>query len=214
MSLIASTQSDNYELCPSGTMAAICYRVIDLGTQQTNYDGQIKRSKKINLSWELPGEKMADGVRVFSIHKRYTLSLHEKATLRQDLEAWRGTPFTDEQLAGFDISKLLGAPCLLGVIHTMKDGKTYANISSILKIPKGMPAPTPVNPPVQFDLDNFDQAVYDSFSDSLKATIATSPEYQQLKGGHRAEPNTTAEDGREYAPVDAVPSDLSDEIPF
>ena len=209
MSLIASTQEDDFELVPAGTMAGICYRVIDIGTQQSNYLGQLKRAKKITLSWELPGEKMADGLRVFNIHKRYTLSLHEKATLRIDLESWRGVPFTKDELKGFDISNLLGKPCLLGIVHANKDGKEYANISSLLKLPKGMPAPEPVNPQIRFDLSNFDQAVYDGFSDSLKATIAKSPEYQELKGGGKLEPNTTPD--REFAPPGAT---LSDEIPF
>ena len=209
MSLIASTTNEDFELTPSGTMVGICYRVIDIGTQQSEYQGQVKRAKKITLSWELPDEKMADGTRIFSIHKRYTLSLHEKATLRLDLESWRGVPFTDDELKGFDISKLLGKPCMLGIVHETRGGKTFANISSILKMPKGMPVPESVNTPIQFDLSNFDQAVYDSFSESLKATIAKSPEYQELKGGHKTEPNTI--DGREFAPADAMPID---EIPF
>ena len=36
-----------------------------------------------------PTEQMSDG-RPFTISKRYTWSTHEKATLRKDLEAWRG----------------------------------------------------------------------------------------------------------------------------
>lgn len=211
MSLIASTVSEDFELTPAGTIAAICWRVIDLGTQQSNWEGQVKRAKKIAISWELPSEKMADGTRVFSIHKRYTISLHEKATLRKDLEAWRGVPFTDEELRGFDISKLLGKACLLGIVHERKDGKTFADITSILKLPKGMPIPEPVNNPVRFDLSEFSQTVYDSFSESLKATIAKSPEYQELKGGHKPDPNTTIGDDRPFAPIDAS---LSDDIPF
>lgn len=209
MSLIASTQAEDFEITPAGTIVGICYRVIDLGTQQTTGEWGTKRAKKINISWELPDEKMADGERVFSIHKRYTLSLHEKAILRQDLESWRGVPFTDEELKGFDIRNLLGKPCLLGIVHESKNGKTYANISSILKLPKGMTTPASANTPIQFDLSNFDQVVYDGFSEGLKATIAKSPEYQELKGGHKPEPNTA--EGREFAPPDAS---LSDDIPF
>jgi hypothetical protein len=37
---------------------------------------------------------MKDG-KAFSIHKKYTLSSHKKATLRKELEAWRGVPFSD-----------------------------------------------------------------------------------------------------------------------
>lgn len=210
MSLTLPKESNDFELTPAGTYVATCYRVIDLGTQQSEYQGKQKRQKKISLSWELTEEKMKDG-RPFTIHKRYTLSSSDKAALRIDLEAWRGVAFSDEDFGTFDISKLLGKPCLMGVVHNTENGKTYANISSILRLPKGMPSPELINPTVQFDLGAFDQAVYDAFSENLKATIAKSPEYQELKGGHKTDPNTVP-DGREFAPADAAP--LDDEIPF
>ena len=210
MSLIVKAQGGDFELPPAGTYVAICYRIIDLGTQQTEGAYGISRNKKVSISWEFPDEKMADGKRVFSIHKRYTLSLSEKATLRHDLESWRGVAFTAEEKAGFDISVLLGKPCLIGVVHeTNPKGQKFANISSILKLPKGMPIPERQNPIIGFYLDDFDQSIYDSFSDSLKATIAKSPEYQELKGVNIHNPNII--DDNRFAPIG---NDLSDEIPF
>ena len=68
----------NFEPPPAGTHRAICYRVIDLGTQQSEYQGQTKHQRKIMLSWELVDERMpASGdypERPFTIHQRYTLS--------------------------------------------------------------------------------------------------------------------------------------------
>lgn len=176
MAIIASKNGESdFELVPADSYAAVCYRVLDLGTQQTEFDGVIKHARKIMVSWELDC-KMADG-RPFSIHKRYTLSLHDKATLRHDLEAWRGRPFTIEEEEGFDVAKLIGAPCLMQVIHNAKGGKTYANISSIMKLPKGMTAPVLVNETINFSLDDFDADIFSKLSESLRSTISKSPEY-------------------------------------
>ena len=49
------------------------------------------------------GEAEDDNGRRFQLRKDYKNSLHEKAGLRKDLEAWRGRRFTDAELAGFDL---------------------------------------------------------------------------------------------------------------
>jgi hypothetical protein len=79
------------------------------------------------------------------VSKTYTLSLGERANLRKDLESWRGRIFTPEELKGFDIQNLIGANCMIQVIHKTKDGKTFANISAILPLYKGMSKVQPEN---------------------------------------------------------------------
>lgn len=192
--LLPAKNEIDFELTPAGSHIAVCYRVIDLGTQQIEYKGQKKSQRKIMISWELCDEFMTQGKNEglpFSIHKRYTLSSSEKASLRIDLESWRGRAFTDEDFGKFDIAVLLGVGCMLGVVHADRDGRTYSNIKSIMKLPKGMTCKPPVNPTTYFSLDNFNQGIYDSLSDSLKATIALSPEYQELKGVGRPSPNVS-----------------------
>lgn len=185
---------------PAGTHLAVCYRVIDLGTQQVDWQGETKQQHKLMLSWELPDEKMDDG-RPFSISQRYTFSSHEKARFRQDLEAWRGAKFTEADLAGppngFHVRKLLGVPCLLTVVHNVKQGKTYANISAVTKIMKGMQAPPLVNEKVYFSLEpaEYSQDVFDKLSSGLRAVIEKSPEYQEIKRP-RGEHVTDAPDER------------------
>lgn len=177
---ISSDGGGNFEMAPAGTHTATCYRIIDLGTQKTNWQGQEKAQHKVLIAWELTGDdKMADG-RPFSVSKRYTASLHEKAGLRKDLESWRGRKFTADELKAFNISKLLGISCMLCVTHDEKEGgKTYVNVSSVMGMPKGTTVPPLVNERVHFDLDpkQFDKAVYDKLSDNLRATIAMSPEF-------------------------------------
>jgi hypothetical protein len=207
-----ASQDSTFAPPPAGAHIAVCFRVIDLGTQKVEWQGDIKFQRKILLSWELPNETMEDG-RPFSISQRYTFSSSEKARLRKDLESWRGRKFTEADFGpgGFDIKNVLGAACMLSIVHETKDGKTYANISGVTGVPKGMPKPTPTNSMVYFSLDRerFDRAVMEGLSDNLKTTIKNSPEYQELT---RPAPAPDESGYGEPPPYDHDPLDQA--IPF
>jgi hypothetical protein len=168
-----------FENCPAGSFAARCYQIIDLGHQTIEWQGTAKVVPKVRITWEL-AEQMSDG-RPFSISKEYTASIGEKANLRKDLEAWRGRAFTAEELRNFSLENVLGAQCLLGVVHKpSKDGaKTYANVGSIMALPKGMACPELVNPAVKFDIGNFDQKVFESLSNYVQKKILMSKELEE-----------------------------------
>lgn len=202
----------NFELAPEGAHSAVCYRVIDLGTQQGDYMGQPKRQHKILINWEMPGALMTDG-RPFSIGRKYTFSSSTKSALRQDLESWRGKPFTEADLSGapgaFDIKNLLGAPCLLNVVHEVKQTGTFANIRSIMRLPKEMAKPKPVNAFVYFSLADrpFNRAVFDALSENMRALIAKSPEYAEAVNPARTNDHDAPEErgGGEAGFNDDVP---------
>jgi hypothetical protein len=125
---------------PAGSHAAVCVDVVDLGVLKVTWGGKDKSQHKINIVWQIDEDR--DDGKPHQVRKRYTLSLHEKASLRKDLESWRGQAFTDEELQGFDVERLIGVPCLLSVIHAKgNDGGTFANVASIMRLPKGMTAP-------------------------------------------------------------------------
>jgi hypothetical protein len=50
------------------------------------------------------------------------------------------------------VSKLIGANCLLSVLHQDRAGATYANISTISSLPKGMKVLPPENPSMYFNI--------------------------------------------------------------
>lgn len=155
MTIIAKATAVEFEKFPlpdEGTVQAVCAGVWDLGLQSTPFiderTGQPKVQHKIVIAWEL--NQMIDAPdseyhgKPYMLSKTYTLSLSEKSNLRHDLESWRGKPFTAEEVAnGFDVSKLYGVNCLVGVTHVKKE-RTYANITSILPPLKGMEKMTPV----------------------------------------------------------------------
>lgn len=210
MKLPKPSEGGNREPVPAGTYLGVCYRFVDLGTQKTEYSGQTRHVRKVMISWLLPDELMSDG-KPFSVHKRYTWSMHEKAALRHDLESWRGKAFAPEDFDGpnaFNTKKLLGQPAMLSVTQDTRDGKTYENVSSVGKIMKGMKAPPIDEPLVYLSLEpaEFDQAAFDSLSDGLKTVMTASPEYKEL---HR--PSAPA---AYVADDDFAGHDPSDDIPF
>lgn len=181
----------DFEDPPVGTWPARCYRVVDLGTQATKFQEETKFQHKVMLSWELQTETpMADGRR-FTVSKRYTFSSHDKGNFRKDLESWRGSKMTDSDFGanGFEINKLLGAPALLSLTASSKDGKNYVNVTGVLRPLKGMPIAPLENEAVFLSLDRheFSQSTFDKLSDGLKETIKKSPEFAEL---FRAPPPT------------------------
>jgi len=169
----------DFEQCPAGSFAARCYQIIDLGHQTFEWKGEAKVAPKVRITWEL-NEMMSDG-RPFSISREYTASIGDKANLRKDLEAWRGRPFSAEELRNFSLENVLGAPCLLGIVHkpSKDNSKVYANVGSIMALPKGMPSPELVNPAVKFDIGTFDQKVFDGLSSYVQKKILMSKELEE-----------------------------------
>ena len=156
MSTTARNTDKDFPKAPAGTHVARCYQVIDLGHQKIVWNNEEKWQPKILLSWEILGdERMEDG-RPFAVSNRYTLSLSEKSALRPMLEAWRGKPFTNEEAREFEVKNVLGAYCMVNVIHHTEGDKTYANIAAVMALPKGMTKPPAINPNLYFNLDDGD----------------------------------------------------------
>lgn len=133
-------ESKTFTPAPAGTHAAVCCDVRDLGVLETKWQGETKRQHKILVSWQI--DEARDDGKPFLVSKRYTLSLHEKAGLRKDLEAWRGRAFTEAELHQFDVEAVVGKGCLLNVVQKQVGGDTYANVTAVMALPRNMQAPT------------------------------------------------------------------------
>lgn len=134
--------SVEFEPVPSGTHIAVCDMIVYLGVQP-GY-GAFKPKPKVYLRFQLPNERCdyeKDGKKINSprfVGQDYTASMSEKANLRHLLASWRGREFTDEEAAKFDLSTALGRPAMLMIMHAKKEKRTYANISGIGPLPKGI----------------------------------------------------------------------------
>lgn len=179
---VTDSGAGDYAIPPEGPHAAYCSHLIDLGTQTVNYEGKTSQQRKVLLGWTLPDAAEDGDATPPVVWRRLTASLSEAATLRKLLVQWRGRQFTGEELAAFDLRKVAGAPCFLSVVHNTKGERTYANVGSLMPLPKGMPAPAQPVLPVVFDLAAPDWDLFAEFSERLQATIAAAPEYQAAMG--------------------------------
>jgi hypothetical protein len=137
MAFIVS-EGSSFIPCPAGPHSAVAVDVVDLGMVTSTFEGRTKTAHKCRIVWQVAETK--DDGKPFIVQKQYTASLHEKAALRKDLESWRGRPFTKQEAEGFDVETLIGVPCLLNVQHVERNGATYANVVSLMRLPKGMAA--------------------------------------------------------------------------
>ena len=189
---------------PSGMHLARCYRVIDLGTQKSEYLGQIKHLPKVMLQFEVFGEDengkplTTPKGEPLSVTKNFTLSLSEKATLRKDLQTWRGREFTADELRGFELKNVLGAWAMLSIVKAVgNNGKDYSNIQAILSVPpqiKKAGLPEGHNPLLIFSIDEPDMAAFDTFRDGLKEKIMSSPEWQAKNSKDSSKPSSGFDD--------------------
>lgn len=187
MAILATNSVTQRELIPAGNYIARCYQMIEIGTVTEAFMGESKTLKKVRIGWELPEEtrvfREGNGEQPLVISKEYTLSMNEKSNLRKDLSSWRGKDFSDDEARSFDITKLLGQPCMLNIIHKPSKtdpSKVYEQISGITKIPKSMTPPAQVNKTLLLSYDNFDDAEFEKLPDFIKVKMKGSQEYQQL----------------------------------
>lgn len=209
MPIIASDKGGDRKKVPEGTHQAVCYGIVDIGTQPSD---KFDPRRQVLIQWELPEERVQyineQGVeedRSQVLSKRFTLSLHKRASLRQALESWRGRAFTEDELKGFDLVKVLGKNCFVSVVHS-DDGK-YANIQSVSALPKKIAAIDPERPTLYFTLDDvpegLDECPFpDNMPDWLKGLVLQSKEYGERFGSG-------------WSDAGAAQDDLDDsEIPF
>ncbi|MGO7756843.1 phage replication initiation protein, NGO0469 family [Rhizobium ruizarguesonis] len=181
-----------------GTFPAVCVRVIDLGTQENEYEGKKTSKRQLMLGFELHGESVdtdangymldeagkPDPMKPFMVSAWLTASFHEEATLRKYMESWRGAPYSEQQISefetdGFDWSLMLGVPCM---IRMEANAKGKVKIKGISKLQKNIERPVSVNQNIVFILDEFDPKVFESIPQGIRDIIVKSPEWKELNG--------------------------------
>lgn len=180
--ILSDSGNTSFEQPPTGSHAARCIAIIDLGTQRTTYEGEAQIKRQVIVRWELPTELISTGDfagKPFTVSKFYTASLHEKAGLRKDLASWRGRDFTADELKGFDLKSVVGKACMLAVGMSEK-GK--AKVTSVMGLPKGMQVPNQITPSFNFSLDanEFKDETFEALSKGFKEMVIASPEYQMI----------------------------------
>lgn len=204
MAIIAQNKGGGERtLAPVGNHIARCVQMIHIGTSEEEIMGKKKTLNKVRLTWELPDETHVfsedKGEEPFVVSKEYTLSMNEKSNLRKDLESWRGKGFTDKQAAEFDITVLIGIPCMLNVIHkTSKSGNEYVNVSGVSPLPKRVECPEQITPSLEF---NFDEGFkhFETLPEWIQDKIKVTDEYKAKTAGNEIEASPDDDEDDEVA---------------
>ncbi len=144
----ASTSKAQADQPPPGNHPAVLVGLIDLGTQDKRDFKDPNKSRaqhSIYLVWEL----FIDEAK-YLIGREFNMSLNSKATLRKFVESWRGKVFAEGE--DFDVRKILGAKCLLAIIHKPSGDRMFASVDGVSAVPKGLKVPTPSITPVAWEI--------------------------------------------------------------
>lgn len=160
-----------------GVYMAVCVGVIDLGTQ---YSEKFKNySNKVKFVWALPSEIIEiDGkVEERQLYKEFTFSVSKKGGLRAFLESWNSKSYSDDEFAELDVFDQVGKPCQLQVV--LNDTGEYSNVANLMPLPKGMPAPVTKTAFITWDMEAWDDAVFETLPEWTKEQIKKSTQYQK-----------------------------------
>ncbi len=211
----AKASTSQFESAPPGTYEARLIKIVDLGTQTEEYNGE-KQSPmpKVYLQWELLGDhaKMEDG-RPFVQGKRYNFFMSSGCKLRKDIEAGLNIRFSSQEEADdFPFESLLGKPFTLALVLNSNNNIKIASVSGVSQTIISQ-LPEQVNENFFFDIDDFKQEKFESLNNYWQEMIKESPEYQAL--GQQTESIVEDVTADLKPPVESFENDdMEDEIPF
>ncbi len=191
MAIIAKNAGGDYALPPPGTHIARCCFVVDLGTQKNDFPGKSGTVPKVRIGFELPEElhvfREENGPEPFTLSKKFTCLLGERANLRKALESWRGRPFTPKELESFDVSKLLGVAAMVTVIH--KPGardvtRIFADLSQITAPPKSSKCPPPIQEPILYEIGMRKGGTYPKLPEWIQKEVDAAMEFSEPPAAH------------------------------
>lgn len=196
------------ELCPTGMKQIVITHVVPAGTHLEHFPPKPATTvKKVLCLFEISARKL-DGKR-FVGSRKWTFSMDEKATMRNDLKGLGIDTSKD-----FKLKELLGLNGMSNVTHEKKEKGTQVKYGTIAALMEGLP---PMKP--EGDLA--------TLPEWAQAYIAESAEYKQKYGQGAVGPYATAikngedrkakygQGGNAAAPDrGAPPPQAEDDLPF
>ena len=129
---------DSYEPIEAGVHQAALACIVH-NPNQPGYQGGATVNQCLFI-WVTPFVTDADGVPK-QVRRTLTMPpnpMHERANFRKMIESWIGVPLTPEQIANFNMRKMLGVRCtLVTTVATSAQGRQYAKLTSVSKATGG-----------------------------------------------------------------------------
>ena len=167
---------------PGGTYLGICVYSIALGEQLCEFEGKSKGYyNQVMLGFEICGQTVEiDGKqepRVLS--KTFNATKGKKSGLRKFLGAWEAKELTDDEYLDSDTNDYVGRAAFLTIV--LNETGEYSNIDGIAPLPTGLPidVPKPMSQLILFDMEPWDQKVFESLPEWAQERIKKSTEYQK-----------------------------------
>lgn len=161
-----------------GVYMAVCVGVIDLGEQ---YSEMFKNYRnEVQFVWEIPSETVEiDGeTKPRQLSRTFSVATSKKANLRAVISGWNGKTYSDDEFGELDLFSQIGKPCMLNVV--LNDTGEYSNVDSVVPMPKGVPAPVSATPPIRWDMDAWDDSVFQTLPEWAQEKIKKSTQYAKL----------------------------------
>jgi hypothetical protein len=208
---------------PAGNHPARCFSIIDIGTHTDDGAYGVQTNRKIRFSWELPDELHVfdekKGPQPFAVHRLVNFMMNPRSTFQQMLESWRGKQFTADELENFEIRRVLGAPCMVTVVHATKGNNVYANVETVAPLPTKWQAimAAQINPSVYYEIDMGRNDVFRSLPDWMQQQISKCNEWAEPEKKPRpdvGEAPSQEEDPFQSSKKAKPAEDEEDSIPF
>ena len=160
-----------------GVYIGICVGVIDLGEQ---YNEKFKNYRnEVQIVWELVGETVeVDGEqKPRQLSRSFSITSSKKSNLRSFISIWNGVQYTDDQFGDLDMFDQIGRACQLNVV--LNDTGEYANVDSVIPLPKGYKAPVTDTAPIRWDMEQWDDGAFEKLPEWVQEKIKKSTQYQK-----------------------------------
>lgn len=179
--IVSGNTTFERELPPVGATLGRLIRIIDLGTHEEEFKGEKKFTRKVKFIFELSDDLMKDGRPFIISSEGFTFNISEKAKLRKFIETAIGRKLTEQEVAGYDISQMINQVYSISIATGVsKKGSEYAYIASISPKRKSDALRDPENQVFIFDLDNFDDAIFQKLGKYDQELIQSSVEFLNI----------------------------------
>ena len=162
---------------PEGKSVAYVSRIVDLGTQTEDFEGEEKTKRQIAITLEFPEHTLefeeGKGPQPLWISRRYTASAHKKANLYPFLAA-----------CGVELQAIDGALGKALEVHIIHSETKAGNLfEKIVKMSAALAPDTPISQkPFSYFIEThaFEGEVWDALADWQKDLLKASAEYDKL----------------------------------